>query len=87
YEIDKEKQGRGALVGEAEFKGGETSVKTEDEKLRKLLTTPYTTLGDGEITEKLIVDKTVTYQLNDKRFLEVFAMECWMFGYLSEIED
>jgi len=86
YEIDRERMGRGKLAGEAEYANGMTTIKTEDDKLRKLLTTPYTTLGKSTVTENTISDGYVTYQPNTQQFLEILYMESWRFGYLAERE-
>jgi len=86
YRLETKNYKKGNLVGTAEIRDGKLYIDTADPKLKKILSSPYTTIG-GEKEGKVFKDKLVTYQPGTKEHLQAIAIECYKFGYIGEIAE
>lgn len=86
YTIDRQKLGKGKFLGTAELRNGKLYVDVTDTKLKNLLNSPYQTIK-GEKKGAMIVDKAVTLKPGTEEHLKAIAVECWQYGYISEIVD
>jgi len=84
YAIDREKLTKGEFLGTAEFKDGKIRIDVTDAKLEKLLKEPYTTMRGG-IKEGVAYDRFITYQPGTPEHFKAIVIECYRFGYISEI--
>lgn len=86
WKINREKLEKGEFIGSVLLKGGKLIINLKDEKLKKILQSPYTTMA-GELREGIARDWLVTYQPGTVSHLRAIVSTCWQWGYIGKLEE
>lgn len=84
YKINKVDSDKKEFLGYAEIREDKLFVDVKDERLEKILTSPYKTIR-GDKRGSMIIDRVVVFQPGTKAHLLAIATECWQFGYIAKI--